>query len=143
MYPGLPTVSARSVRPSGPPGGFITNTAPTTQLALARAAARVPRGADRIWGALPVEEVEGHDVDPAYDVRPVEGLGRAPIRSERLAGLGFVIPSSAVFGRAAASETAQPEASPAEPPPGLFGVSTPYLVLAAAAAVALGMVFKR
>jgi hypothetical protein len=92
---------------------------------------------------LPVEEVEGHDVDPAYDVRPIEGLGRAPIRSERLAGLGIVIPATYAIGRAASEQTAQSEPAPADATPGLFGISTPYLVLAALAAVALGMVLKR
>lgn len=141
MYPGLPTVTARYAtrRPSGPPEGKTTNTAPTTRLAMARATARLPRGADRIWGALPVEEVEGHDVDPAYDVRPIEGLGRAPIRSERLAGLGIVLP--AVY--ATSSSTSAPQSAPAEETPSLFGISTPYLVLGAVAAVALGMVLKR
>jgi len=146
MYPGLPTVTASyaASRPSGPPGGAITNTAPTTRLATALAAARLPRGRDRIWGALPVEEVEGHDVDPAYDVRPVEGLGRAPIRSERLAGLGVTMPLAWAMGRAASEQTAEPQPTePTESSPGLFGVSTPYLVLGALAAVALGMVLKR
>jgi hypothetical protein len=139
MYPGLPTVTARYAveRLAGPPRGAVTNTAPTTQLALALA--RLPRRAsDRIWGALPVEEVEGHDVDPAYDVRPVEGLGRAPIRSERLAserlaGLGKL----PLFLQ---EELPKPEE---ESSPGFFGISTPYLVLAGVAAVALGMVLKR
>lgn len=90
---GNATTTARYVaerptpRPS--PDRTTTSTAPTTQLARALAMAGLsPKSPDRLWGALPVEEIEGHDVDPAYDVREVEGLGRAPIRSEQLAGLG-------------------------------------------------------
>lgn len=85
MYPGI----ARRAPVTGvaaPPHREATNTAPTTRAAMTLRG--VQYSPDRLWGSLPVEEVEGHDPDPAYDVRPIEGLGRAPIRSERL-GLGL------------------------------------------------------
>lgn len=86
MYPGI-TVTARQVTERlARPEGRVTNAAPTTRAALAVRVGKSTR--DRIWGSLPTEEVEGHTPDPAYDVRPIEGLGRAPVRSERL-GLGF------------------------------------------------------
>lgn len=150
MYPGLPraTVTAPSAAryTAAPPSGAVTNTAPTTRLAFALAQARVPPPTPRLWGSLPLEEIEGHEPDPAYDVRPIEGLGRAPVRAEELArlaaaraGLGFVIPAAYATG-GGSSQAPLAEETPA---PGLFGISTPYLVLAGVAAVALGMILKR
>lgn len=142
MYPGRFTVTEPfvGIRPMAPSGPRVTNTAPTTRIALD--AGRVARSrTPRLWGAIPVEEVEGHDVDPAYDVRPLEDVRRSPIRSEHLAGLGLVIPSAAALASAASQASQEPE--PAPPEPSAFGISTPYLVLAALAAVALGMMLKR
>lgn len=66
------------------PRSVVTNAAPSTRAAMALSVVPGKFTPDRIWGSLPVEDVEGHTPDPAYDVRPIEGLGRAPIRSERL-----------------------------------------------------------
>lgn len=92
MYGATTTATYIAERPAAPSPRTVTNTAPGTQLARALAMANLsPRPTDRLWGALPVEETEGHAVDPAYDVRPIEGLGRAPLRSERLSGLGAML----------------------------------------------------
>lgn len=145
MYPGLPraTVTAPSAAryTAAPPPGAVTNTAPTTRLALALAQARLPVPTPQLWGSLPLEEIEGHEPDPAYDVRPIEGLGRAPVRSEDLARLAAArtgLGKLPLFLQQADPRAAEDEA----PSAGLFGISTPYLVLAVAA-VALGMILKR
>lgn len=45
----------------------------------------IPAEPAKLWGSVPVEEVEGHEPDPAYDVRSNEGLGFLPgTRSELL-----------------------------------------------------------
>ena len=83
MAYGLSAGGARNiVRPLRPPPPVrITRAAPKTGAAMA---GQVPPTEAKLWGSLPIEDVEGHEPDPAYDVRPIEGLGAPPVRSEML-----------------------------------------------------------
>lgn len=60
-----------------PASSRVTNTAPTTLLARA---GFTPRERATVYGVLPAEMVEGFEPERAYDVKPIEGLGRAPDR---------------------------------------------------------------
>jgi hypothetical protein len=90
MYPGLVQTAPIATTRLSAPSGQVTNTAPTTRAAMALSVRPGKWTLDRIWGSLPTEDVEGHTPDPAYDVRAIEGLGWAHVRSERRGrGLGL------------------------------------------------------
>lgn len=155
MYPGLVHNAPAAPRFSTP-RGHVTNTAPTSRPVSYSATKRIP---ERIWSALPVEDVEGHSPDPAYDVRPVEGLGWAPLRPERR-GLGFAMdtidavrrsqviqarPSGLVQTAASPAESAasSPSSASAASVPGMLPPSLSPTMLALLGAAAVLMLMRR
>lgn len=159
MYPGIVRTAPVAPKRLSAPSGRVTNTAPTTREAMALSIRPGKYTLDRLWGSLPVEDVEGHSPDPAYDVRPIDGLGWAPVRSERLGrGLGLTRDLDAVqtaqeraMGRpnglvAAAASGSAPSSSPASSPSSaatMLSSSLSPATLALVGAAALLFLLKR
>ncbi|MGH7259947.1 MAG: hypothetical protein ACREI9_04615 [Nitrospiraceae bacterium] len=139
---------ARQLAP--PPRSNVTQAAP--RVAAARAG-RVPETPARIWGSIPVEQVEGHQVAPAYDVLRPGSFTWKPLRSERLyeGGLGFVFPSPQgfVLEESVAARGTQPGAlNPSDPPRlasmlGAFGGGSSLLPLLAVGVAVFLLAVKR
>lgn len=79
---------------------------------------QAPRMKTKVYGEIPLEEIEGHQVDPLYDVRG-SGLGQVPTMvSGRRTGRGELPPLRSLNARAAVRElppsslAAAPSSSP-------------------------------
>ncbi len=135
-----------------PPRTNITRAAPGVLAARAGLIRGIP---PRLWGSIPVEQVEGHEPDRAYDVaRTSPFTSWRPLRSERLSrgggGLGFVIPNPSNFvieGSVPTGGTQPGAVNPSDPPrlasmfEGLGGSS--LLPLLAVGAVLLVVAMRR
>jgi len=130
---------ARGLAP--PPRTSITRAAPGVLAARAGWIRDLPA---LLWGSIPVEQVEGHEPDRAYDVPPPSSFTSwRPLRSERRgggAGLGFVIPSPSNFvveGSVPTGGTQPGAVNPSDPPrlASMFGGSSLLPLLAVGAVV--------
>ena len=141
---------ARGLAP--PPRTSITRAAPGV---LDARAGMIRKISARLWGTIPVEQVEGHEPDRAYDVARSSAFSSwRPLRSERLGGgggLGFVIPAPGSFvieGSVPTGGTQPGAVNPSDPPrlaslASMFGGGSSLLPLLAVGAVLLFVAIRR